>query len=440
MALGPHEVLLLVNENSRDSVEVAQEFTKLRYVPESNIVRLNLPDRVVKSPSEITPEDFAKLIWEPAVHAAKQRGIDDHILAWVYSVDFPVRIRANPVISIQGLTFLRNKMPQPDQVKRSNPYSSPLFAGPVNTKGLMHYSQTFDVYNAWLGNDMPLPNMTLGYTGKGGNSKESVLNCLRQGTASDGTAPTGTVCFIKSNDIRSTCRDWQFPLAQKTLKSLGVNSVITETFPTDQKEILGLMIGAANVDPEKGNNTFLPGSMAEHLTSFAAVFHSSNQTKLSVWVESGATASAGTVTEPFAAWIKFPSAMFFVHYASGCTMIESFYQSISCPLEIFLAGDPLARPWESKAELVLHGLKNERISGKITLSADVESKEKHYYGKFVYLLNGRVVGTNKILELDTAALENGEHILRVVGYRTGMVRDQVFEERKIEIRNSGRRN
>ena len=57
---------------------------------------------------------------------------------------------------------------------------------------------------------MPLPSMMLGYTGERGNTLKEVTDCLKKGSRSDSTSPTGTVYFAVNDDIRSTCREWQF--------------------------------------------------------------------------------------------------------------------------------------------------------------------------------------------------------------------------------------
>lgn len=432
-ALGPHEVLVLANGKSPDSVEIAKEFVRLRNVPQINMVRLDLPAAGKGSLARISPQDFTRLIWAPATRVMRERGIEDHILAWIYSVDFPVTVDTSPQISIQGITFLRNRPSDPEDVRKGT-YSSPLFAGPNGPESMAHFPQTFDVYRRWLGDDMPLPSMMLGYMEERGNTRETVLKCLANGVASDGTKPEGTVFFVTSDDVRSRCRQWQFPSARRKLRSLGVESVITDKFPSGQANIIGLLMGAAQVNPGQ-DNSYLPGCMAEHLTSAAAIFHSGSQTKLSAWIKAGATASAGTVTEPFSAWMKFPNARFFVHYASGCCMIESFFQSIRCPLQILLIGEPLARPWAPKAEVILHGLEKETVSGSVIVRAEVKAEPGHYYGKFLFLLDGKIIGRDKVLEFDTAKVRDGTHTFRVVAYRTGMVRSQVFAERTIVISN-----
>jgi len=432
-ALGPHEVLVLVNDRSADSAEIAGEYVKLRNIPEGNVVRLRLPGSNAVPPLEITPDEFTKFIWEPAVRAVKERGIGDQILAWVYSVDFPTTIKFTPQLSILGLTFLRNRYPDMEKTKMGN-YVSPLFGGPDGPSGLALSSQTFDMSRKWLGDEMPLPCMMLGYTGERGTTKDVALQTLIKGVVSDGTAPTGTVYFVTSYDVRSTCRAWQYPKAVNELRTLNVAAVITNSFPVGGQKIIGIMCGTALVNPEEGGNVYLPGSMAEHLTSMAGIFGSDGQTKLTAWLKAGATASAGTITEPFAVWTKFPCARFYVHYASGCTMIESYYQSIRCPLQILLIGDPLAQPWASKADVIIEGLEKETITGTCSARAEVQGALKASYRKFEFLLDGKVAGNDKIFQFDSAKLAEGSHVLRAVAYKTGFVRSQVFGEKKIVVK------
>jgi uncharacterized protein (TIGR03790 family) len=435
LALGPHEVLVLANDKSADSVQVAKDFVRLRQVPESNIVRVSVPVSDSGVPEEISPEAFTREIWEPAVKAMRERGIGDHILAWVYSADFPTRINTGGPsianISVQGLTFLRNVLPEPSIVSNGW-YVSQLFTGPNNPNSPPYLSRTLDFYAEWLGKDMPLPSMMLGHTGRNGTDMKTIAKCMENGLASDGTMPKGTIYFVTSVDARSVARQWQFPMAKKMLSDLGVKAVITDSFPKGMPDVMGLMMGVAFVDPEQGN-CYLPGCMAEHFTSSAGIFDADDQTKLSAWIKAGATASDGAVTEPYAKWPKFPGAQFFVHYASGCTMIESFYQAIKCPLQLAIIGDPLAQPWAPKAILTIGGLNGDTVSGKVKLQADVKSESGGSFGKYVYLLDGRIVGRGRIYELDTSKIQNGLHTLRAVASRTGEVKSQVFAEKIIMV-------
>ncbi|MFC1453054.1 TIGR03790 family protein [Verrucomicrobiota bacterium] len=434
-ALGPHELLVLYNTESAGSVRVAREFAAARQVPGSNLVGLELPRKATESPSTISRRVFTRLIWEPATLAVAERGIGDHILAWVYSVDFPIRIEGNPPISIQGLTFLRDVPPGPEEA-RTGTYASPLFGGPDSRGWEGHHSQSFDVLADWLRDDMPLPSMMLGYVGERGNEPREVLECVRRGVSSDGTYPTGTVYFVTGDDVRARCRQWQYPLVARELGTMGVKAVVGPDFPEGATDVLGLMAGAAFVRPGRCKS-YLPGAMAEHLTSAAAVFHNPHQTKLTAWIRAGATASAGTVTEPRSIWSKFPNARFFVHYAAGCCMMESFYQSVRCPLQILIVGEPLARPWGAGGRLVLDGIEESRGTTGLDIRARVESDSPGRFGRFLFLLDGKTAkrGTDASLEADCSGLTDGQHTLRAVAYGTGLVRHQVFAVARFEVRD-----
>ena len=431
-AVGPHELLVLVNGASEDSKVVASVFVKLRQVPSQNVVHLDLGSSVSVDPPKMSVDEFNKLIRDPALDAMKKRGIDDHILAWIYSVDFPTRVDTEPKMSIQGITFTKGKVPPLVEIKRGL-YKSALFGGPDRPRGVAHYPQTFDFSRESLRSDMPVPSMLLGYSGKRGNSVAKIRDYLKKGVLSDGTSPSGKVYFVKSDDIRSRCREWEYEAAVAELKQYGVEAVIVDRFPGTGLRVIGLSSGKASVIPAN-SGPYLPGCMAEHLTSLGGVFHSAGQTKLSAWLESGATASSGTATEPYAQWTKFPHARFYVHYASGCTMIESFYQSLRCPLQILLVGEPLACPWGSRnAKVEIDGLPGELSSGTILVSARVTGKDAKLYRRLSCLLDGKVVAKDSKFWLDVGSLSKGEHRFRVVARSTGFVSQQIFAEEVFEV-------
>jgi uncharacterized protein (TIGR03790 family) len=425
-ALGPHELLILANGSQPDSIEVAKAYARLRSVPDSNIIVLRMSAWDPKKSVAISAAEFTRLIWTPAMHAAKARGIDDHILAWAYSTHFPIRIATQPPISLQGLTFVRNHMPTAKAIAEGT-YASPLFAGPDGPKGNGYGPQTFDASKQLLREEMPLPSIALGYTGPRGNTKAEVLSCLRTGTFADATRPEGSVYFVTSENIRSRCRQWQFPSSASGLRKAGINAVVGTSFPEGKRDVIGIMMGEPTVKPETVGR-FLPGCFAEHLTSTAAMFDLNAQTKLSRWIARGATASAGAVWEPMSIWAKFPNARIFNHYGAGCTLIESFYQSVRCPLQSMLVGEPLAAPWAPEASLSINGIKKgERVKTPCSIGRRLSTKPGVYFNRTIYLVDGLVVGDGSSFELDPARLDPGRHTLRVVAYRTGFVRSQIFE-------------
>jgi hypothetical protein len=424
-AIGPHEVLVLANARETESLAVARAYTRLRNIPSVNLLELDLGDSVQGDYVSMSPEAFTTRIWAPAQAAMRDRGIDGHILAWAYSTHFPFRIDSAPVVSLQGLTFVRNHMPSPADISGGT-YASPLFAGPDKPGGQGFGPQSLDSARLLLRGDMPLPSMTLGYTGPRGNTAAEVIAMLERGAASDGTRPDGTVYFVTGDDIRAKTRAWQFGPAAASLRQMGVKAVVTNGFPSEADAILGIMAGAPTVEPAAAGR-YLPGAMADHLTSLAAVFDQASQTKLSRWIASGATGSAGAVCEPMSYWTKFPHARFFNHYRMGCTMIESFYQSIRSPLQLMIIGEPLAAPWAQPASLRIASIGDgETLDGPREVDLQIQASPGMHYTRFVYLVDGRPAGEGSRFTLDPASLAPGPHELRAVAYQVGFVRTQVF--------------
>ncbi len=452
-----HEVLLLVNRNSQPSLLAANTFAAARQIPKKNMVHLDIPESAFGGTATVTPEEFTKLIWEPANAAAKERGIDDRILAWVYSVDFPIRVKTDPKdrkqMSVGGLTFMRNKVPGLELVEDGK-YLSKLFAGPNGRIKLNLNAMSLGTHKrglgakaqvppeaAWLqhglGERMPLPSMMLGYIGKKGTSIDTVLETIRRGRSSDYRGMRKGIYFVMSDDVRSKCREWQFYPAVNELKQRGIEAVVATNFPAGAENVMGVLMGAETVDPS-AIKSFAPGAMAEHLTSWSAEFQKP-QTKATAWLEAGATASAGAVVEPYSNSDKFPSARFFTHYASGCTMLESFYQSIACPLQSLLLGDPLAKPYAIPLSVKVLGAK--RIGRAFTYSVKAECRVPDIEFLYSFLLDGkevREVSTDPAMYVRADRLADGYHELRAVVRIKHQVEFSAFADKAFTVDRMGR--
>lgn len=435
-ALGPHEVALLVNARSPRSVAVANHYADLRGIPESHVVYLELPDGVLDPKARISPADFTRCIWKPAGLALEERGLSDQVLAWVYSVDFPVAVDTRPVLSLQGLTFLRNRVPA-EKEAREGLYASPLFTGPREGEEPTPAGSSLDCFRKVLQEEMPLPSMMLGFMGARGNEYAKVVESLRAGARSDGMRPAGTVAFLVSQDIRSRCRHWQFPGTARDLARRGVAARIVEDPKQLPPRLIGLMMGAPWIPPFP--SAFQPGAFCDHLTSAAAIFDHYDQAKLTSWIHFGATASAGTVVEPYSLWVKFPAACLYVHYADGATLIESLFLSLRCPLETLLVGEPLAAPWKTAGSVEL-GPPRADPSGE-SVSFEVSLRGWERADRYEALLDGRRIAwrvENGRAVVDTRALADGVHTLRLVALSRGPLRQQVFGEAEFTVRRHDR--
>jgi uncharacterized protein (TIGR03790 family) len=345
--LEPEQVLLLVNREGVHSRFVADAYAKLRGIPEPNIVELSTESLQTLREGHMRQKDFIAQIWEPVQATIKARKLESSILAWIYSTDFPVAVNTVPPISLTGFTYVRGQAPSREQINTGS-FASPLFAGPLQPGSQAIQGLPFDHLLNIPAEKRPVPSMMLGVNGARGNTTDEILRSLHRSAQADGSRPEGTVFFVDSKDVRVKMRRWQWAEAMEELKGLGQPARIITGNPTKEDRVAGLMMGTALVHATPG---CLPGSYADHLTSFAAHFNSPGQTKCTHWLSQGASVTTGTVSEPYSYWTKFPNARLFAHRRRGLTAIEALYASVACPLQLLAIGDPFSRPYGPKSSV-----------------------------------------------------------------------------------------
>lgn len=286
-----------------------------------------------------------------------------------------------------------------------------------------------------------LLSTTLAVTAGRGNSLADTLAALRRSVTADGTRPTGTVYFLRNGDIRSTTREWAFEAAVRKLKSLGVNAVIEDgVLPRQKQDVAGAVIGIADFDWPKCGSSMRPGAIVEHLTSFGGVMtKGAGQTPLTEFLRHGAAGSSGTVTEPYALQAKFPSPFLHVHYASGCTLAEAFYQSVTGPYQLLVVGDPLCCPWRKPLAVSIEGLSEDRpVRGTISVTPKVILPDGLVAGEVQLCVDGHRVKADieqSRFSLDTTRFADGSHELTIVARATDEVETTGRGLRRFVIQN-----
>ncbi|MBL7139746.1 MAG: hypothetical protein ISS74_02425 [Planctomycetes bacterium] len=263
-------------------------------------------------------------------------------------------------------------------------------------------------------------SMMLAVTSGRGNSLDEVRGYLRRSASADGTAPNGTVYLMKNGDIRSRTREWAFAATVAKLQDLGIRAEIRDgVLPKNKPDVAGLVVGSASFDWKTSGSTILPGAICEHLTSSGAVMLAhAGQTPISEFLRYGAAASSGTVIEPMAIQAKFPSPLMQVHYASGASVAEAFYQSILGPYQLLIVGDPLCRPWAKIPQVTVEGLRpGQTVKGTLHLKPGVANLKANQIDHYELLLWGGLLHQcrpGETIEVDTTTLSDGYHDLRLV--------------------------
>ena len=331
------ELAVLINDHDPQSVEVAKYYQRARNIPDRNMIHLNFDQNKLyagfTANHGIDAADFAAL--KSQVDAAVGPDIQALVISWsepfriaqfnYYPTNYSITSAFTYGIDADHLTG-NNCGPTP-----LNPYYDARSTKPYTDFGIR-------------------PSMMLA-----GVNTASVEATIDKGLKAEGALPKGNGWFLKTPDhVRSaprdanfqvTVRDWNRPEAL-SMRYLNGSSGLSHA-----SDVLFYETGAANV-PGINTNTYVPGALADHLTSSGGDLFGTGQMSVLRWLEAGVTASYGTVTEPCAHAEKFPTASVLVkNYFVGNTAVEAYTKSVRWPSEGVFVGDPLARPFGTQATL-----------------------------------------------------------------------------------------
>jgi hypothetical protein len=457
---GPENVFLVANSRSWASLTIANHFAALRQIPEVNILRLDWP----YSTDKVDVELFRDKLLVRALGAIQQRGLGPQIDYIVYSSDFPWSIDFKsmlgkmklpeaviPIGSITSLTFFASWVAQSDYrllLKNANHYMRG--PRPPQTDAASHGFRNwygFDVDGKLVegGGDSYILSTMLGITSNEGMSADEVVSNLTLSASADGTKPNGTIYYCKTGDAaRSGPREPQFIAAVAALKKLGISAeIVSGIVPQSKKDVAGLLTGKRNFDWKASQSAILPGALCENFTSNGAIFSfNDGQQRLTDFLLNGAAGSSGTVIEPLNFQEKFPTPFVQVHYARGCTLAESFYQSVACPYQLLVVGDPLCRPWANIPTVVVDGVIEEStLRGTAILRPHGEVNGKPLDRFELYVEGSQVArcATDGTLELDTTQFPDGAVELRIVGIEAAPIESQGRLIVPVRINNNRRK-
>ncbi len=289
----------------------------------------------------------------------------------------------------------------------------------------------------------------LAYTGEWGNSVPEALRALGTSIATDGGNPDGTFYFLVNGDVRATTRKARFAPTVTALEARGRKALLLEkddsgqtgVLPIGKDDVLGGVLGVSDFDWAGSKSRILPGAIVEHLTSFGAVFGAPGQTKCTALIRAGAAGSSGTVNEPYALEAKFPVPAIHVHYVDGCSLAESFFQSVWGPYQLLVIGDGLARPFATFAKVTV-GPDKWTGPGTVMVTAAIEPAKDRPIARVELWVDGTFVAEARPgddIPLDTTKFDDGAHIVRAVAVEAGRIETRSFGESTFPFANGTRR-
>ncbi|MEO0511455.1 MAG: GC-type dockerin domain-anchored protein [Planctomycetota bacterium] len=444
-----HEAVVIANPSRADSLYVANVYADARHLPEPNVLFFDPRAESFAALAAVNHPAFLGELDRRRIAASA-----DYILL---TPDAPFFVSAPGLIidpcspltrfslsSAYGLAPIADQLLDGtiSQVTTPNGFASTTLPSPA----------PFDSQTGYVGGNQNSSGRRtfiaahLGYTGPLGNSLEQVLATFDRGVASDGAFPSAPVQLIETTDAaRSGPRDGLFPAVTSFINGFGfLNGATAQTFlgtlPEGGVEVAGVMTGLATPAIGSADFSLVPGAYADHLTSFAATFDVSIQTKMSSWIAKGATLTSGAVEEPCNYPGKFPSARLFQFAVQGSTLGEAYYRSLSfVPFQAMLMGDPLARPWGAEGSVVVPDLSQSPQSGVVSFTPSAQPGTPFIIAEsFDAYVNGVLrasVTAGTPIEIDTRALGDGVHELRVVATEQSAAEIQTTATQLFEVDN-----
>lgn len=351
--------VVVVNQSSSNSCELANYYCQQRQVPPQNVLYINWTGGNTLWSSN----DLETNLVMPLQEMLADRQLTNQIDFLVLSMDIP--FQTSDGSSINGTT-------------------SALFYGLRLGDGTdpLGVTNSYAASEGVFSQDTPLvgaPGYSFLTTMITGDSLAQAEQLVNQGVASDGTSPQQPVVLAKSSDTARNVRYPYFDDAIFNVNVLGVSSILRTN--TDSVSwpggCLGYETGLADFSVPDG--TFVPGAMADSLTSYGGVIFGSNgQTNELAFIDAGAAGSYGTVSEPEDDTQKFPNPQDYFYQARGFNLAESYYQSINAPFLGLIVGEPLAAPFAQPG----HGqwstnLPNAVLSGTTNLAVTFASHDRN---------------------------------------------------------------
>ncbi len=172
---------------------------------------------------------------------------------------------------------------------------------------------------------------------------------IDRGVSADGTAPRATAYLLLTNDPARNVRSAEYSQATVVAGRTPVHvEIVKGSSIENRSDVMFYFVGASSV-ADLASNRFLPGAMADHLTSAGGMLTDSPQMSSLRWLEAGATGSYGTVVEPCNILGKFPAIPVAMgHYLAGDTLIEAYWKSVAMPAQGLFIGEPLAAPFSAR--------------------------------------------------------------------------------------------
>jgi uncharacterized protein (TIGR03790 family) len=308
---------LVINTADPYSVAVGEYYIQKRGIPPEQVLRVELPVK-----THLTVLEFGALYAQVRDFMGPQ--VQALALAWTQ----PFAVGCNSITSALTLGYEPEACRKTCDPTRTSPYfNAPTFR-PFTDLGVR-------------------PSMLLA-----SRTVESAMALIDRGVAADQQlgkrgVPMAHAVFVRTKDTARNVRAPLFP-PEGLMGQTGAQVDVREVDNAGEvPRVFIYQTGQTRVShPERVQ--WLPGALADHLTSYGGnLLATEGQMSVVDWLEAGATASYGTVSEPCNHLQKFPHPqILLLNYVQGATAIEAYWRSVAWPAQGVFVGEPLAAPFQ----------------------------------------------------------------------------------------------
>jgi uncharacterized protein (TIGR03790 family) len=310
-AFGPQQLGVIVNDADPSSLRIAKYYVNRRGIPDSNVIHV----RFKPGNKVMRPEDFQ------AIKDEVDRQTPSTVQAYALTWTVPYRVGCMSITTAFAAGFDADFCALGCKPTRPSPYFN------------SHSRRPHDDFG-WR------PAIMLA-----GTQVSDVEALIERGVQADFSNPPGTAYLLSTDDRQRNARA-RFYSGIRLLQSDRFRiEIINANSLQLRDDVMFYFTGLVRV-PGIETNRFLPGAIADHLTSAGGQLTDSRQMSSLRWLEAGATGSYGTVAEPCSFVEKFPRPNLVIDtYLNGETLLESYWKSVEWPGQGVFIGEPLATPF-----------------------------------------------------------------------------------------------
>lgn len=310
-ALSAADLAVIVNDNDPLSQQIADYYQQQRRIPPEQVIHIRLPLKQ----AVLSAKEFERV--KQQVDSQTPKHVQAFALTWLQ----PYRVGCMSITTAFAAGFDSAYCAKGCQTTRPSLYFASETVRPYDKYGLR-------------------PTMAVA-----AESFAEAKKLIDRGVTADFSHPKGAAYLLKTSDRARSSRAPIFQSVATKFKPYWPVHYLEQNFIAGRDDVMFYFTGLTHV-PHIDENRFLPGAVADHLTSTGGVMSGNKQMNIMEWIKAGATASYGTVVEPCSFPAKFSNpGVLLYHYLRGSSLIEAYWKSVAQPGQGIFVGEPLAKPF-----------------------------------------------------------------------------------------------